>query len=524
MPQSSRPCPKGPPAEFMPTPPEVASMKTNFFAEDRKSRMNDQGKYLRVKSNRDIDWSKPLWEQLAPVLKGGPDPSKSQSELRAKRAKVPELTNVLFNGIFPADNVITAVQKNHGVHKIHMSEPAAWVLNGTHWFSLLQQPMMIVIWCQDWEDASKFQYLMQILQAHYDDYVPRYQILMFDDSKIYGPCLQWQEPTTIWDGTPVLGFMAETFLDDLSTVGFKDFNPMWTFPTTSVNQCWDALTFGMPPWHIGNNDEINQSKAKDALQSQSPIAAFKATNMLQALGIAHSKIVLPSGDSKGAEKKRTYCPTTWTHCYQWEYAAKYADQLSQVGASPLLCKETTLLVRIQLSNKSQSHPNCAFADCASTTMCGAMISLTPCIAPAVPRKCDLDASMSFKDQYDMIQQLNSILAKPQDFPQIPAPRDDCHIFHARPAERHRQMVICPEQDCEWVAYMTDLDTSMVEALGVHEDALWSGKSPRIQGVAAEGQQGFQVFQASLDMGRIQLSQVDHHFYKGIFQAWPICSC
>ena len=53
------------------------------------------------------------------------------------RAKVPELTNVLFNGIFPADNVITAVQKNHGVHKIHMSEPAAWVLNGTHWFSLL---------------------------------------------------------------------------------------------------------------------------------------------------------------------------------------------------------------------------------------------------------------------------------------------------------------------------------------------------------------------------------------------------
>ena len=98
MPQSSRPCPKGPPADFMPTPPEVASMPTNYFAEDRKSRMNDQGKYLRVKSNRDINWSKPLWEQLAPLLKGGPDPSKSHSELRAIRSKVPELTNVLFNG------------------------------------------------------------------------------------------------------------------------------------------------------------------------------------------------------------------------------------------------------------------------------------------------------------------------------------------------------------------------------------------------------------------------------------------
>ena len=284
--------------------------------------MNDQGKYLRVKSNRDIDWSKPLWEQLAPVLKGGPDPSKSQAELRAIRAKVPELTNVLFNGIFPADNVITAVQKNHGVYKIHMSEPAAWALNGTHWLNLLQQPMMIVTWCHNWEDASKFQYLMQILQAHYGDYVPRYQILLFDDSKIYGLCLQWQEPTTIWDGAPVIGFMAETFLDDLSTIGFKDFNPMWTFPTTSVNQCWDALTFGMSPWHVGKDDELNQSKAKDALQTQSPIAAFKATNMLQALGIAYSKIVLPSGDSKGAEKKRTYCPTTWTHCYQWEYAVQ----------------------------------------------------------------------------------------------------------------------------------------------------------------------------------------------------------
>ena len=475
MPQSSRPCPKGPPADFMPTPPEVASMPTNFFASDRKARMNEEGKYLRVKSNRDIDWSKPLWEQLAPVLKGGPDPSKSQSELRAIRSKVPEMTNALLNGIFPEDNTITAVQKNHGVHKIHMSEPAAWVLNATHWFSLLQQPMMIVIWCHNWEDASKFQYLMQILQAHYGDYVPRYQILMFDDSKIYGPCLQWQEPTTIWDGKPVMGFMAETFLDDLSSIGFKDFNPMWTFPTTSVNQCWDALTFGMPPWHISDDEDINQSKAKDALQSQSPIAAFKATNMLQALGIAYSKIILPSGDSKGAEKKRTYCPTTWTHCYQWEYAAKYADQLSQAGASPLLCKETTLLVRIQLSNKSQSHPHCAFADCASTTMCGAMISLTPCIASAVPRKCDLDASMSFKDQYDMIQQFNSILAKPQGFPPIPAPRDDCHIFYAKPAERHRQMVICPEQDCEWIAYMNDLDTCMVEALGIHEIALWSGR-------------------------------------------------
>ena len=314
MPKSGRPCPKGPPADFMPTPPEVESMKPST-SDDRKSRMNDQGKYLRVKSSMDIDWDRPLWEQLAPILKGGPSPNKSLADLRALRAKIPELTNHLFDGLFPLDNVITVVQKNHGVHKIHMREAAAWVLNGTHWFSILHQPMMIIIWCHDWEDAARFQYLMQILQAHYEDYVPRYQIFVYDDTKIYGPCPRWQEPTTVWDGQAVIGFMAETFLDDLSTVSFKDFNPMWTFPTTAVSQCWDALTFGMPPWHIGENSDISKSRAKDALQSQSPIAAFKARNMLQALGVAYSKIVLPSGDSKGAEKKRTYCPTTWTHCY-----------------------------------------------------------------------------------------------------------------------------------------------------------------------------------------------------------------
>ena len=203
MPQSCRPCPKGPPATFLPTPPEIASMKADSYEENRKARLNEEGLYVRVKYPSEIDWTTPLHEQLAAVLKGGPSPNKSQDELRALRAKIPDLTKAQFENLFPADNVITATQKNHAVHKIHMSEPAAWVLNATHWFSLLDQPMMIVIWCHNWEDASKFQYMMQILQAQYGDFAPRYQIVMFDDSKIYGPCLQWQEPTTIWDGTPV---------------------------------------------------------------------------------------------------------------------------------------------------------------------------------------------------------------------------------------------------------------------------------------------------------------------------------
>ena len=79
--------------------------------------------------------------------------------------------------------------------------------------------------------------------------------------------------------------------------------------------------------------------------------------------------------------------------------------------------------------------------------------------------------MSFKDVNDLIQYFNAILAGADGFPQIPTPRTDCHIYHAKPAERHKQMVICPEQDCEWVTYMHDTDTSMVEALGVHEEHL-----------------------------------------------------
>ena len=151
---------------------------------------------------------------------------------------------------------------------------------------------------------------------------------------VNAPIQTWHEPTTLWDGQPVLGFMAETFLDDLHTIGFKDFNPMWTFPTTSVNQCWEPMTFGMAPWNLSEN--VDKQRSKEALQSQSPIAAFKACNIIQAIGIAHSKIVLPTGDSKGESKNRTYCPTTWNKSYGWPYAAEYANQLrNETRASAL---------------------------------------------------------------------------------------------------------------------------------------------------------------------------------------------
>ena len=124
---------------------------------------------------------------------------------------------------------------------------------------------MIVTWCRDWSDAAKLQYLMQILQVDFQDYVPRYHVFVEREENVDKLVQHWQQPTTILDGQPVIGFMAETYLDDLSTVGFKDFNPMWSFPTTSVNQNWEAMTFGMPPWCLVSDSD----RHKEALHDES---------------------------------------------------------------------------------------------------------------------------------------------------------------------------------------------------------------------------------------------------------------
>ena len=186
-----------------------------------------------VRSSTDIEWSVPLSEQLGPNFKGDPSESKSFEDLCMLCRQIPKMDNHGLKQIYPHDNIIRVTQKTSGMHYFHMREVAAWVLNGTHWFSLLKQPMMIVIWCRDWSDASKFQYLMQILQVHFEDYIPRYQIFVECEEEVDKLVQHWQEPTTLWDGQPVIGFMAETNLDDLPTVGFKHFNPMWSLPNSN---------------------------------------------------------------------------------------------------------------------------------------------------------------------------------------------------------------------------------------------------------------------------------------------------
>ena len=81
----------------------------------------------------------------------------------------------------------------------------------------------------------------------------------------------------------------------------------------------------------------------------------------------------------------------------------------------------------------------------------------------------------------MIQKLNEILSKPIGFPSIPTPRNDCHIMTFLPKKRHQQYVMCPEQDCENLVYMSDQNTSMIESLGLHEHPFWKERVEKFYG-------------------------------------------
>ena len=136
------------------------------------------------------------------------------------------------------------------------------------------------------------------MTVNLEDYMPKWQIFVEQPETVDMLIAQWLNPTTIWTGQPVLGFMAETDFDDLAIVGLKDFNPMRSFPSTSVSQNWEHITFGMDASHL----KENPAHDKDALVSHSPIVVIKAAKVLQPLGIIACRIVLPSSDVKGGKR------------------------------------------------------------------------------------------------------------------------------------------------------------------------------------------------------------------------------
>ena len=50
-----------------------------------------------------------------------------------------------------------------------------------------------------------------------------------------------------------------------------------------------------------------------------------------------------------------------------------------------------------------------------------------------------------------------------------------------PNKRHQQYVMCPEQDCESLVYMSDQNTSMIESIGLHEHPSWKERVEKFYG-------------------------------------------
>ena len=150
-----------------------------------------------VRSPTDTNWTKPLREQLWPQLKGHPTSGEPEADLKLLRKQVPVLTEEQLYKIFPnhEQSTITVVNpKTHTRHYVDLKKAATWILNAVQWFNIFEQPMMIEIWKKDWQDAGKFQCLLQILQINF--HIPKWQIFVQDDTDFPKMIIKWRCPST----------------------------------------------------------------------------------------------------------------------------------------------------------------------------------------------------------------------------------------------------------------------------------------------------------------------------------------
>ena len=248
----------------------------------------------------------------------------------------------------------------------------------------------------------------------------KWQILVGRDDDFPRMILKWRYPSTVWDGNPVLGFMAESDFTDgqgkpLQEVRFADVKPMWSYPPTAVSSNYDSIAFGMGASHLRKDPP----HAKDALTAQSPIVVVKAATVLQSFGIIASRILLQFSDTQGVKKNRAYCPMTWNYAYEYDAPARYSDLLREQGAPALLAHECVLSVIAQMSNKDQKHAQCADARSPNAVTSGVMISLTPVYPQRVPRPVTLDSPIEFQNVKHTRAVLNQTLSNADDFVEVP---------------------------------------------------------------------------------------------------------
>ena len=180
--------------------------------------------------------------------------------------------------------------------------------------------------------------------------------------------------------------------------------------SNSVNQCWEPTTFGMPPWHL--SPDVEKSKSKETLQSQSPIAAFKACNAFKRWALPTARLCCPVLTPRVNPRIGPTARLPGTIHIHGNMQQSTQINCVELHVQVLFYARNVLYWYESISRKNANRPKCAFADSASTVLCGAVIRLTPCIAPTVERECDLHKYAEFKDAEDMIQKLNEILSKP----------------------------------------------------------------------------------------------------------------
>ena len=298
---------------------------------------------------------------------------------------VPRLTEEAWHDLvrtYDASHIEVLDPKLNSRYYLDLKAARIYILTCSQWFNTLQQPMMIVVWTKTWQDASKFQYIFSIIDHAFENYLPRWQIFVGNLDGLPAKTLRWRSPSTVWQRHPVIGFISDTDFRDSADnlpaeVGFRDFHPMWSRPRAAVANNNDNITFGMDSTRICDNP----TNTKDALVAQCPIVVFKASTVLQSMGIIASRTLLPSSDVQGESRERAYCPTTWSYVYWYDTPAKFSDALFGEGA-PAILHECVLSVIAQMSNKDQKHAQCANAHAPSTVVSGMMISLTPFILQA----------------------------------------------------------------------------------------------------------------------------------------------
>ena len=347
-------------------------------------------------------------------------------------------------------------------HYADLREVLVYVLNGTHWLNALQQPMMIVVWTRSRPETAKFQYLFNIIEHAFEDYLPKWQIFVKDLDGLPETTLRWTSPSPIWQGYQ--SGKDIQLLGSCQRPTFRNFHPMWSYPRAAVANNTDNITLGTETTHICP-DPVN---AKDVLVAQCPIVVFKATTELQSLGIITSKTLLPSSDVQGESRERTYCPTTWNYAYTYDTPAQYSDLLADQGA--LLARECVLSVIAQMSNKDRNHPQRANAHAPSTVVSGMMISLTPVYPCKSPRQVQITDRLKFANVNGIYEFLNPILERAEGFVKVPKIRSKCAIINCKQGD-HVQYKTCPEQNCEESVYMFDRRVSMIEKLDLHESPM-----------------------------------------------------